>query len=236
LLDRFRAAAARAGVLLDMDGTLSEIVRRPELARIVPGAEEAIAALVDRYAAVAVISGRSSQEVRERVRVPGVKIVGSYGLSADPLPGEVEAEATEAVRDLAGAWIDAKGPSLAVHYRETEDPAVARGRLASSLGSVASRNGLRLLEGKMVMELVRPGVALKGGAVQRICEEFRLAAALYAGDDFADLEAFAALDRLLSGASIKVAVSGPETPEALLEAADIVVEGPRSLVPLLRDL
>ena len=72
--------------------------------------------------------------------------------------------------------------------------------------------------------------------MQDVWQEFRLEGALYAGDDFADLDAFAALDRLSTGVSIKVAVSGPETPEGLIEAADMVVEGPRALVPLLREL
>jgi hypothetical protein len=34
----------------------------------------------------------------------------------------------------------------------------------------------------------------------------------------------------------KIAVAGLETPAELLEAADIVVEGPRGLVSLLRQL
>jgi hypothetical protein len=35
---------------------------------------------------------------------------------------------------------------------------------------------------------------------------------------------------------VKVAVGGPESPGALLTAADVVVEGPVGLVTLLREL
>jgi len=61
---------------------------------------------------------------------------------------------------------------------------------------------------------------------------------LYAGDDHADLDAFAALDQLARGGldTLKVAVRGPETPAALVEAADVVVEGPTGLVALLGQL
>ena len=61
---------------------------------------------------------------------------------------------------------------------------------------------------------------------------------LYAGDDLPDLAAFSALDDLAGGgvSVLKVAVRGDETPTGLLEAADEVVEGPRGLVELLREL
>jgi hypothetical protein len=35
---------------------------------------------------------------------------------------------------------------------------------------------------------------------------------------------------------MKVAVRGPETPEALLDAADVAVDGPGGLVAFLRQL
>jgi trehalose 6-phosphate phosphatase len=95
-----------------------------------------------------------------------------------------------------------------------------------------------LVEGKMVLELVPTDRPMKGGAVERIAGEAALEAVLFAGDDVADLDAFAALDRLSARGltAVKVAVRGPETPAPLLEAADLQVEGPEGLVALLRDL
>ena len=92
----------------------------------------------------------------------------------------------------------------------------------------------------MVVELVPPERPLKGGAVERLAGEHALEALLYAGDDHADLAAFAALDRLTASedidVAVRVAVRGPETPPALIEAADVVAEGPEGLVDLLRTL
>jgi trehalose 6-phosphate phosphatase len=112
--------------------------------------------------------------------------------------------------------------------------------LVVALQPVATGAGLELIEGKMVVELVPPDRPLKGGAVERLVGEHALEALLYAGDDHADLDAFAALDRLSAskdvGVAVRVAVRGPETPLAMVEAADVVVEGPEGLVDLLRTL
>jgi trehalose 6-phosphate phosphatase len=227
-------------VLLDFDGTLSPIVARPELARIRDGARDAIERLVGRYAVVAVVSGRTNEQLRDLVGIDGVRLAGLYGLAdvAPPLSDDV----LDAVRDVAarvtGARAEPKGGSVAVHYRAADDPAQAREQLEADLTPIADRAGLTLLAGKMVIELVPADRPLKEGAVERIVVGERLDAVLYAGDDVADLRAFEALDRLAERGvrTVKVAVHGRETPEALSDAADVVVDGPAGLVTLLRGL
>jgi trehalose 6-phosphate phosphatase len=74
--------------------------------------------------------------------------------------------------------------------------------------------------------------------VERLVGENQLSAALFAGDDVADLDAFRALDGLADKGllAIKVAVRGEETPGDLVDAADVVVDGPEGLVELLGQL
>jgi trehalose 6-phosphate phosphatase len=69
-----------------------------------------------------------------------------------------------------------------------------------------------------------------------LVEEAQLSAVLYAGDDAADIEAFATLDGLAAESlmAVKVAVRGEETPAELVERADLTVDGPEGLVTLLR--
>jgi trehalose 6-phosphate phosphatase len=150
----------------------------------------------------------------------------------------VLAPTAEAVAVVPEAWVEDKGVSIAVHYRQAPDPIAARAALAAALQGVAAGSGLEVVEGKMVLELMAAGRPLKGGAVERLVAEHDLAAALFAGDDVADLDAFSALDRLAEGGfhAVKVAVRGEETPEDLLAAADLQVEGPEGLVELLRQL
>jgi trehalose 6-phosphate phosphatase len=228
--------------VLDFDGTLAEIVARPEQARPVDGARGALIELARRYRSVAIVTGRRSEEVAALLDVPHVTYVGLYGLedAADELVTAIVPRVQTATVEIAEAWVEDKGVSVAVHYRQAPDPVSARAALLVALQPVATEAGLELIEGKMVLELVPPDRPLKGGAVERLAREHGLRALLYAGDDHADLDAFDALDRLIGsgdvGAAVRVAVRGPETPPALVDAADLVAEGPAGLVELLRTL
>jgi trehalose 6-phosphate phosphatase len=225
---------------VDFDGSLSRIVARPELARPVEGAREALAALVPAYRLVAVVTGRRSEEVAGLLEVPGVSYLGLYGLeeAVPELMAVVAPRAEAAAAVVAEAWVEDKGVSVAVHYRQASDPRAARAVLLTALQPVATSAGLEVVEGKMVIELLPADRPRKGGAVERIAGEHALRAVLFAGDDVADLDAFAGLDRLAARGvlAVRVAVQGKDTPEPLLEAADIVVDGPDGLVDLLRQL
>ena len=100
--------------------------------------------------------------------------------------------------------------SIAVHYRQAPDPVAARAALLVALQPVATESGLEIIEGKMVIELVPPDRPMKGAAVERMAGEHGLEAVLYAGDDHADLDAFAGLDRLAASGllAVRVAVRG----------------------------
>ena len=226
--------------MLDFDGSLAAIVARPNDARPAEGAREALALLIGRYRVVAILTGRRSEEVAELVDVPGLRYYGLYGMeeAAPELLTAVGSLAEAAAAAVPGAWVEDKRASIAVHYRQAPDPAQARASLVRSLREVASSAGLEVVQGKMVVELVPAGRPRKGGAVERLAGEHALRAVLFAGDDEADLDAFAALDRLRSKGllAVKVAVRGDETPPGLVDSADVVVEGPEGLVELLRQL
>ena len=193
--------------------------------------------LASRYRAVAIITGRRTDEATALLGVPHVRVFGLYGFE-DATPDLMTAalpRAEAAARSVPGAWVEDKGASLAIHYRQAPDPRAARTALVVSLQPVATESGLDLVEGKMVIELLPSGRPMKGEAVERIAGELGLEAVLFAGDDRADVEAFHALDRLARRgvAAIRVAVRGDETPSELLDLADVIVEGPTGLVGLL---
>lgn len=186
------------------------------------------------------MTGRRSEEVAALLDVPHVSYLGLYGFE-DEAPELVAALVPSVERAAAivpEAWVEDKGASIAVHYRQAPDPVPARAELVVALQPIATESGLDLVEGKMVVELVPSGRPMKGDAVERVAREHELAAVLYAGDDHADLEAFAALDRLAAfgAVAVRVAVRGDETPTELIEAADVVADGPLGLVELLRTL
>ncbi|MFL5737859.1 MAG: trehalose-phosphatase [Actinomycetota bacterium] len=225
-------------MLLDFDGSLSAIVAHPELAAATAGVSQVLAELVRAYAVVALISGRRSDDLRRLVDVEGIRYEGLYGLPAAPDREEPDVE--RAIADVPNAWAEAKGgDAVSVHYRQSPDPAEARRMLLEKLAPIAEASGRRVIEGKQTVELVPSGVPLKGGVVRRLIVELRLRAALYAGDDAADLEAFTELERARADEGVqiaRVAVLGAETPSDLIAHADETVEGPEGLVELLREL
>ena len=167
-------------------------------------------------------------------------MIGSYGLRHGSVPADLIAVVLAAADQVEGAWMETKGATIAVHYRATPDATSAGRELEQRMGEIADQAEMALLSGKHVVELVPAGFPLKEGAVERIIESDALHAALYAGDDIADLLAFEALDRAHADGRlehvVKVAVRGAESPEDLVAAADIVVEGVSEMVDLLATL
>jgi trehalose 6-phosphate phosphatase len=248
-LDQVRRRPAEAGIVTDFDGTLSAIAPTPEAARAVAGAPEALGLLATTYAVVAVLSGRRAEDVAALLdRPPGVLILGLYGLEDQDGPmqargrlGAVAGILPEVERiagEVSGSRVERKGAHVAVHYRGADDPARAHRTLLRELGAVAGPAGLRVLEGKKVIELAPEDGPTKGDAVRRLVERHDLRAVLYAGDDVADLEAFQAIEALrgegLGG--VTIAVRSAETPAVLLDRADVVVEGPGGMLDVLRAL
>jgi trehalose 6-phosphate phosphatase len=232
------AVAARlpeAAILLDFDGTLAPIVDDPAAARPLPDAAAVLTDLSRRAAAVAVITGRPEAFVRDVLDVSQVEVVGLYGMSTmPPLDDEVRAALARIAAQEPGVELEDKGVSVALHTRRTTDPDAALARIREPVRVLAASHGLTSFEGKLVVEVAPPG-ARKGAAVQQLLDRLRPTAALYAGDDLQDLEAFAALER--SGmAACRVAVVGSGTPERLIEVADVQVDGPFGLLELLRAL
>ncbi len=238
--DALAADATSAGILLDVDGTLSPIVERPELAELAAGARPVLSRLVERYRVVAAISGRTRDELEGLVDVVGVRLIGSYGLASGPVPADVISAVLAAADEVEGAWMETKGATIAVHYRATRDADAAGRLLQERLSALALPARMALVPGKYVVELVPAGLPLKEGAVDRIIQDEQLRAALYAGDDLADFLAFEALDRARGDGrlehTVKVAVRGAETPEELMAAADVVVDGPAEMIELLATL
>lgn len=236
---RALAPIERAAVIVDADGTLVPIAARPELARVHPGAAAALGALVGRAALVAVVSGRPSDEVAALVGVEGPTYVGVYGLEdAEPMSPALLRRLRDLVAAVPGAWVEPKGAAVSIHIRAAEDPPAAEATLTPLLEAVAGAEGLELLRGKYTVELAPAGRGRKGAAVERLVAQHEVEGVLFAGDDRPDLEAFEALDAMRADGrvTVKVAVGGAETPDELLAAADVVVDGPEGLAALLASL
>ena len=74
--------------------------------------------------------------------------------------------------------------------------------------------------------------------MERLIAEHGLERLIFIGDDLTDRDGFVACRRLRERGllSLAVAVLGPETPPAVVDAADASVAGPAGVAELLADL
>ena len=243
------ADPGRALVALDYDGTLAPVVDRPEEAVAAPGAVEALQALAAVVGRIALVTGRPA-EVAVRLggleAVPGLVVCGQYGAEhwedgrlqvPEQLPGvaTLRAELPELVR-AEGAELEDKGLSLVVHTRCAPDPQGALERLRPQLQQRAAAAGLELHPGRLVLELRPPGFD-KRGALLGLADP-PPSAVVFAGDDRGDLAAYDAVDELREQGvpGLLVCSASDEGPPELEERADVVVDGPRGMIALLREL
>lgn len=247
-LSPFLAEPDRSGLLVDFDGSLAPIIDDPEQARPLEGVTDVLAALVDRFGVVAVVSGRPITFLQQALPVPGLHLAGVYGMER-LVDGQIEIDAgvapwvdvlAEAAAEVRAAMpdllIERKGDvSFVLHWRtapEWEEKALDAGR------AIAERLGLAAERGRRALEIRPPVPVDKGVAAEAILAP--VDHALFAGDDLGDLRAFDALDVLLSDGrlrtAVKIAVTSPEAPAELLARADERVDGPPGLLHLLRSL
>jgi trehalose 6-phosphate phosphatase len=242
-------ARSPAGLLTDVDGTLSPIVADPSRARLVDGAATALAALADRLAVVAIVTGRAPLDARAMTGLDALLIAGNHGAewldpgaaASRPSPDRARVrvlleEALARVPVGDGVTVDDKGLSATIHYRNATDPAVARDAILAALGGEVP--GLELRSGRMSVELRPRGIGDKGSAARTIVERHGLRGVVVMGDDVTDLDMFGAVAELraggrLAGAIIGVGAGDAEVPAQVAEAADVLLADPVEAVALL---
>jgi trehalose 6-phosphate phosphatase len=251
-----RAAPSRAAILLDIDGTLAPIVQHAVDARIHETTRRLLIEISRRYGVVACVSGRPASEARAMVSIGTITYLGSHG--AELLKaGGTEAVLDPALEDWAGrigefareadspdlrrrrVRIENKGAIVAFHWRGAPDEDAARAAI-DGLAARAEAAGLRTHWGRKVLE-VRPPVRIdKGAGIASLLDGLDVQAAMYAGDDATDLDAFRMLRRLVQerkiANAVTVGVRSDEGPAAIIDEADVVVDGTEGMQELLAAL
>lgn len=250
-IEQFRALATARGPLLvatDLDGTLAPIVAHAGDARVPPGT----LAVLDRLCAgakVAVITGRDLNTARRMVPVEGVVVVGSHGLEAsfdDPLiPGVDRVALSAALEQIEQRVISAlpssflhierKAISTAFHFRRAPDlEPELRGLLASL------PEGLRLREGRMVLEVLPDARGGKDLALTALARQLHVKTILCMGDDDTDVGMFRAALEMARADALHVllvgVMGGQETPPEITALADILVRSPEEALEGLETL
>jgi len=253
-----RADPSRTAVLLDVDGTLAPIAEHADEATVPDPVRALLVRLADRFGMVACISGRRAVEARRMVDVDGLHYVGNHGTEivrrgradVEQLPEMAEWEprvraataellAARPDADALGVWVEDKGPIQALHWRGSVDEDAAEA-LVAAIGRDATDRGLTVHEGRKVLELRPPVPFDKGVAVRWLLGRGAWDAAMYAGDDRTDLDAFAGLWDLRDAGTVShvvcVVAAADESPAEVVDAGDVVVDGVDGVRTLLEEL
>lgn len=207
-----------ASLFLDLDGTLVDFAATPDGIHVGEPLRDLLADLLDRLGGrVAVISGRSLDDLSGHLSLEGLPLAGSHGMerhgadgvrSRADIPSSVhEARlAAQAFASREGLHAESKPAGVALHFRDRPEAAEA---VDSFMTALAGQHGLLVQRGSMVREL-RPAGDHKGDVVRAFMGEppFRSGRPVVVGDDFTDEDAFAAA-LALGGSAILV---GDERP------------------------
>jgi trehalose 6-phosphate phosphatase len=231
------AEMTSSNVLLafDFDGTLAPIVEDPKAAGLRARTRQRLEALCELYPVV-VISGRAQRDVRKRLAGMHMQaVVGNHGMEPQATADKAAAQSAAMSRyarqvtrwlaklkrelaPLRGVVIEDKTYSLSVHYRQSRQKRAAR---AAIMAAAEQLGDVRVVGGKLVVNVVPQGAPHKGIALERERDRLRCDTAIYVGDDDTDEDVFA-LDHPGRLLSIRVGKkAGSSAPYCVAEQSNV---------------
>jgi trehalose 6-phosphate phosphatase len=191
---------AWSNVLLafDYDGTLAPLVDAPARATMRPSTRRLLRR-AGQLSPCAVITGRAEADALARLRhVDVCRVVGNHGAEPCADPEALAARVRQWLPVLKarlsrrqGVVIEDKRFSVAVHYRGARQRNSTRRAI---LTAARSLKDVRMVGGKLVVNLVAPEAPHKGLAIERERSHLGCDTVIYVGDDETDEDVFR-LDR-----------------------------------------
>lgn len=201
----------------DFDGTLVPIVQNPDDCHLEPHVREVLTSLSQlENVQVGVISGRKLDDLRPRIGIDGIVYAGNHGIEIDgpgvtfiePTAEQMRQHVQEAaavvapeIRTFKGAWIEDKGLTSTIHYRDVAEEIAPRliGLIEQLTKPMVESKKIFLRQGKKVLE-IRPAVGWdKGVAIRwmasRLTKNGIKPVIIYLGDDVTDEDAFTVLPK-----------------------------------------
>jgi len=197
-------AYTRTLFAFDFDGTLAPIVAVPDRARIRSATLNLLNELNSRKD-LAIISGRSIADLKNRMGLEPRYVIGNHGLEGLPKSRFDLAEAQMTCEHWSqtierrlenpkepGLWVEHKRYSLAIHYRHCKNKKKVRAGVLSCVESLAPKP--RIIPGKDVINVIPKEAPHKGFALQALMKEGKYEYALFVGDDDTDEDVFSLMD------------------------------------------
>lgn len=220
---------ANSAFMSDFDGTLVELAPLPDAVSVSAGLAGWLHQLEAHLNhALAIVTGRRLADVDTHLSslllmgagAHGAEIRPEIGARVVPIVAPLESTLVDsinaALRDLPDVWVENKTFALAAHFRQ--NPAAGpecQTRIRSVLSGL---DGVEVFEGHAVVEVRIKGVS-KGAATRSFLGTpvFAGRTPVFVGDDFADEEAFLAVQSA-GGHGIKV---GPGSTRAQYRLPDV---------------
>lgn len=225
-------------LFLDYDGTLTPIAESPDKAVISEDMLSLIIKLKD-IMPVAVISGRSLENIMDIIHVEKIVYAGNHGAEiwngerivigeglsdSRQVLQEIIGKLKEALSGIRGVIIEDKGITASIHYRMVPSGDIYK--LLNDFWAIADqyKELFRITSGKKVFEIRPRGIWNKGDAVQWIWKNLDAGRIpVYIGDDVTDEDAF----RVIRGKGMGISV-GRST------EADYYIESQKEVAKLLQ--
>lgn len=201
-------------LMSDYDGTLTPIFDRPELA-ILSEDMRKLLRRAKKYFTVAIMSGRSLEDLRKRINIRGIYLSGNHGFeivgpfvklkkheaeTTSPIIHVMCGKLKKRLRHIAGVIIEDKGLTASLHYRlvKREDSNELKRIFRDVVGPYSEGGQIKITYGKKVFE-IRPNCDWdKGKAVAWLMDvigKHEKVNPIYIGDDKTDEDAFATVKK-----------------------------------------
>jgi trehalose 6-phosphate phosphatase len=197
---------SETAILLDIDGTLLELMPTPREVWVPPGLSETLNRLVEQTSgALALVSGRSLNDIDLIFAPDQFAAVGGHGAEmrlapdneavashAPPMDKELKRRLAAIAKLSPGILLEDKGYSLALHYRLAPHAEKAIYAAVSLIRADLPNAPIEVLPGKFVCEIKHSGFTKASGVRELMTHEpFRGRRPLFIGDDVTDESVFA---------------------------------------------
>lgn len=232
--------------LLDYDGTLTPIRESASLADLSKENKDLLNKLSKKpNCSVAIISGRSLEDIKNTVGVKGIIYAGNHGLEIEgpkikfksqlsprlkAVIRHIAEDLTKRLSGIKGIVIEDKELTISVHYRLIAEKGIQEflSIFSEIIDPYISRDKIKVDSGKKVYE-IKPPVQWDKGKValwfmvrQQFSAGEKKVLPVYIGDDVTDEDAFKALKR--KGLTISVGESHTSNADYYLKNTDEVTK------------
>jgi trehalose 6-phosphate phosphatase len=197
---------SESAILLDIDGTLLDLMPTPREVWVPPGLSKTLNRLLQRTnGALALVSGRSINDI-DLIFAPDVfPAVGGHGAEmrieidsesaaahAPPMDKELKRRLAAIAKLSPGILLEDKGYSLALHYRLAPHAEKAIYAAVSLIRADLPNAPIEVLPGKCVCEIKHSGFTKASGVRELMTREpFKGRRPFFIGDDVTDETVFA---------------------------------------------